>query len=364
MAGIFDTLAQVRMDQPNPSAEWAKQVEAANAKATAIKAARGAVPAAASATGPLYGAGKFLGRMAGRFGPAVGLGAMGFGMADQAAAIQDDPESKPLVERTLQVLSGADVTGFGAWMGRKLTGRPEPVAEATPAPGFGVTKPAYISPTYGVAPSGMVPTDMDAHRAAYDKANSAPGGWMSPGGFGVRRNTGADIPPDTIDPNDQSRGAIMARAVGAVMNQKRGAATDARRIAEGKIAASVSGNGPAAAKAMAETARLNELSRLALLEPDPAKRAALLGGPGGPAPARLQSPVNMQPMPGDKDQSATVFDPNTGDYRRVPIRTQIRGAVGTDGKYYKLDSAGKQVEMTSAEKAQFIAQKRGLGAVQ
>lgn len=121
--------------------------------------------------------------------------------------------------------------------------------------------------------------------------------------------------------------------------------------------------GPGAMKDSVETKSIQERQRIAAAEPDPIKRAAILAGHNPPDP-RLQSPPNMQPMPGDKDQSAVTFDPRTGTYTRVPIRTQIRGAVGTNGKYYKIDAAGKQVEMTPAEKAQFTEQKRGLGAVQ
>ena len=480
MAGIFDTLAQVRMETPDAGAEWAKQVEAANARAAAIKAARGA---AAGITPTVPGATPgIMGRLAAQFpwtrsamgvvpgamnrvGSAVpgwmsGTGILGgagavtaavpevlgqggvLDVANDPAATKIDVASRVGRGMTRVGLTAAG-TGIGAAAGGGLLSIPlaaaggyagnkladwilpensDPPAFPTfptltaalpPAPGFGVTpapRPATVS------------TDMDAHRKAYDAANSAPGGFMSPGGYnpgpqpdrygvlpkydangnltgsanskaGVTWNANTGQPEggkfaaaggynnwaagrdlDAAGPGGNSFGAVMGRGAAGMLNIKREtgiarqAAAQAKLGAEmalgyDKIRADLMGKGATAAKAEAEADSIRRRQKIADAEPDPIKRAAILAG-HNPPETRLQSPVNMQPMPGDRDQSAVVFDPAKGTYTRVPIRTQIRGGVGTDGKYYKTDTAGKQVEMTPAEKAQFLSQQRGFGAVQ
>jgi hypothetical protein len=127
----------------------ARRAAAAASRASAVSpvGAVAAAPAAPVAQGALYKTGRFLGRAVGRFGPISALGAMGFGMADQAQAIQEDPNKSDLVERGLQVLSGADITGYGGWLGRKLAGRTEPLT----------TLPARTAPASTLPPAASAP---------------------------------------------------------------------------------------------------------------------------------------------------------------------------------------------------------------
>lgn len=84
MAGIFDTLAQVRMETPDAATDWAKQVEAANARAAAIKAARG-VAAGVTPAAPTVAPG-MLGRLAAQFPWARGVMGSAPGMLGRAGA--------------------------------------------------------------------------------------------------------------------------------------------------------------------------------------------------------------------------------------------------------------------------------------
>lgn len=155
-----------------------------------------------------------------------------------------------------------------------------------------------------------------------------------------------------------------AQFFGATARMRQAAKIEDRAAAQAKLSQELALRLPSAVKAQAETVALTERIRLANLEPDPIKRAAILAG-RNPPEVRLQSPVNMQPLPGSADQSAVTFDPSKGTYTRVPIRQSVSLVQGTDGKTYKRDAAGKLVEATPAELAAYRAaqQQRGFGAV-
>lgn len=86
---------------------------------------------AESAVGPLSKASRFLrfgAKALGGTAASLALGGMGAGMADQAAATTSGATPENRLSRALQILSGADITGVGARIGRFLTGTPEPTA--------------------------------------------------------------------------------------------------------------------------------------------------------------------------------------------------------------------------------------------
>jgi len=120
---------------------------------------------------------------------------------------------------------------------------------------------------------------------------------------------------------------------------------------------------PGTEKDRAEMGSIRARQALAMKETDPKVQADILAGRAvAHAPPALAYPETLQPPPGVAGGGYAVGvsrDPNKPGAMRIPIREQIRGAQGTDGNYYKTDAAGKQVKMTDAEKAQFIAQKRG-----
>ena len=105
---------------------------------------------APSRTGVGYKAGRLVGRGFGaltRLAAPLALGSMAVGMGEKAVSPAN--ENAGAIERGLEIASGADITGFGAWLGNKLTGR-------GPAPGI---VPAANT---GVAPEGGVPSPMGA----------------------------------------------------------------------------------------------------------------------------------------------------------------------------------------------------------
>lgn len=338
MAGIFDTLAQVGRDTAGLGADAEKARRGAEAwqKAQALNAAR--VAAAAPPTGMMYAGGKMLGKAVGRFGPIAGLGAMGFGMADKMAEVQADPESRGAVERTLQVLSGADVTGFGGWVGRKLAGLPDPLP---PMSSSAASAPATATPIGSTAtPATMGPDFIPAsgNGAEVDWLNSRDGAWAAPHGaspgIGAQLEAGpattavsssrdangnlvlTNAPPGPAGPGAEPQGfqaapGSLASFFGAAMRQRQAGAQD-------KAAQAAALKLPEFMKTGAEASILSERMKLAAAETDPARKAAILAGHVMPEP-KLQAPPNMQPLSGDKDQSGVVFDPAKGAFRKVPI---------------------------------------------
>lgn len=74
---------------------------------------------------------------------------------------------------------------------------------------------------------------------------------------------------------------------------------------------------------------------------------------GGGALPGLQAPINMQPMPGDKDQSAVTFNPATGAFTRTPIQSKATLSFDkSKGKYFITQGDKVIREATPAEVAQ------------
>ena len=124
--------------------------------------------------------------------------------------------------------------------------------------------------------------------------------------------------PGAVPQGYQARPGSLASFFGAAMRQKQASAED--RAAQATMLKL-----PEMMKQGAEATVLSERMKLAAAEPDPAKKAAILGGHVMPEP-KLQAPPNMQPMPGDKDQSGVVFDPAKGAFRKVPITQSVTSA--------------------------------------
>lgn len=117
------------------------------------------------------------GTAAGRVLPAVALGQMGYGMARNAVDTTATATPGNFVERGLKILSGADVTGVGGWLGRLLSGGAPSVAPAggmetsgTPPVGGWGAKPAQAS----VAPAPDMAFAPGAPRGMYEGTTGAP----------------------------------------------------------------------------------------------------------------------------------------------------------------------------------------------
>ena len=117
--------------------------------------------------------------------------------------------------------------------------------------------------------------------------------------------------PGAVPPEFKAAPGSLASFYGAGMRMKQAATQDAAARA---IALKL----PEISKQGAEATILSERMKLAAAETDPARKAAILSGHVMPEP-KLQAPPNMQPLPGDKDQSGVVFDPAKGAFRKVPI---------------------------------------------
>jgi hypothetical protein len=81
MADVAAATRAARVAQYGESAVAA--MEAAGSRFGGAVGAAPVTAAPAAPTGALYNAGKWIGKTVGRLGPAAGLGAMGFGMADR-----------------------------------------------------------------------------------------------------------------------------------------------------------------------------------------------------------------------------------------------------------------------------------------
>lgn len=169
----FDNL--LRGGQPGASSRLASSLpaEALSAEGQAARAAAAAraIPtaapvAAAPPAGLAYNAGRLVGRGFGaltRLAAPLALGSMAAGAGEKALNPQN--ASADVVERGLEIASGADITGFGAWLGSKLTGRVAPTA--APATGAHAT-PERSAFTSAAAPAAdplagpLSPKDLQA----------------------------------------------------------------------------------------------------------------------------------------------------------------------------------------------------------
>ncbi len=173
---------------------------------------------------------------------------------------------------------------------------PAPVVDGAWAP------PHAASPGIGAQlVAGPATTSVSSSRDANGNLvlTNAPPGPAGPAG------------PGAAPQGYQARAGSLASFFGASMRMKQAATTDAAARATAlKL--------PETMKSAAEATILSERMKLAAAEPDPARKAAILAGHVMSEP-KLQAPPNMQPMPGDKDQSGVVFDPAKGAFRKVPI---------------------------------------------
>jgi len=343
MAGIFDTLAQVGRDTAGlgADAEKARRGAEAWARAQELKAAKAAVPAAP--TGLAYGAGKAVGRMVGgRLVPALAIGDMGFGMADQAEAttVGATPENRP--ERALQILAGADVTGLGARIGRMVSGGDFFGAAPVAPPAIPAVAPAAATQPVARTSASQADVRKSDNMTAANSMPVVDGAWVAPHGaspgIGAQLEPGAattavsssrdangnlvltNAPPGPAGPGAAPQGyqaapGSLASFFGASMRQRQAAT-------EEKAAQAAALKLPEFMKTGAEATILSERMKLAAAEPDPARKAAILAGHVMSEP-KLQAPPNMQPLPGDKDQSGVVFDPAKGAFRKVPITQPV-----------------------------------------
>ena len=119
------------------------------------------------------------------------------------------------------------------------------------------------------------------------------------------------VGPGAAPQEYQAAPGSLASFFGGAMRQKQAATAE-------KAAQAAALKLPETMKSAAEATILSERMKLAAAETDPARKAAILAGHVMPEP-KLQAPPNMQPLPGDKDQSGVVFDPAKGAFRKVPI---------------------------------------------
>lgn len=221
------------------------------------------------------------------------------------------------------------------------------IAAAMPAANFGAVPAAPAPAQFTPVISGASQADVRASDNAIT-AGSMPvvdGAWAAPHGaspgIGAQLEAGpattavsssrdangnlvlTNAPPGPAGPGAapkeyQPAAGSLASFFGAAMRQK-------RAVGEERAAQATALKLPDLLKSSAEASILSERMKLAATEPDPARKAAILAGHVMPEP-KLQAPPNMQPMPGDKDQSGVVFDPAKGAFRKVPITQTITTA--------------------------------------
>lgn len=178
-----------------------------------------------------------------------------------------------------------------------------PAPVAAPAPAFASAAPA-MEPAY----TGM--TAADIHGTTIPPRGT---GAILNESTGKVTNIGSPTPagPGAVPQGYQAAPGSLASFFGGAVRQRSAAAGErAAQAAALKL--------PETMKSAAEATILSERMKLAAAEPDPARKAAILAGHVMSEP-KLQAPPNMQPMPGDKDQSGVVFDPAKGAFRKVPI---------------------------------------------
>ncbi len=186
-----------------------------------------------------------------------------------------------------------------------------PVAPAVAAPASSaVTTPALTSAPPAREPAYAGMTAADIHGTAIPPRGT---GAILNESTGKVTNIGSRTPdgPGAAPQGFQAAPGSLASFFGGAMRQKQAGAQD-------KAAQAAALKLPESLKSMTEASILSERMKLAAAETDPAKKAAILAGHVMPDP-KLQAPPNMQPLPGDKDQSGVVFDPAKGAFRKVPI---------------------------------------------
>ena len=230
--------------------------------------------------------------------------------------------------------SGADKLRYligAAPIASPATGaKPDAMTEASPtwAPASGAVAPATASPPAPVTADEIVTGQRNLQAVNAPQANGAPltatdiRGTMvpKPGTGAFVNNTTGKVTNLTAQPTGygaapvayQSARGGMGAFVGAMLNMKRSAAQD-KQAQESALKL------PDMTKNAYEAEALRQRIALANQQTDPLMRAAILAG-HNPPENRLQAPPNLQPLPGDKDQSGVVFDANTGTFRKVPIQ--------------------------------------------
>lgn len=301
------------------------------------------VAAVPKPTGLAYRLGKWGGRI---FAP-LGLGAMGIGMADKAAEINASPESKGAIENTLNVLSGADITGFGGWLGRKLTGRPEPTvptilpAPPGPVPGAPLEESGQFPaiPMTGVVPPVGATPPVAPFTAADVRGTRIPTpgtGAILNNRTGVVTNINAPMTPEDIAANEmRAQGRAVygvdnrepafgatagGDAIAAIMNikERTGKAVQAQAVNKMLMdyALKAPGASESAAKAQIHAATLEQARLAAERGATPAETSAILAGRAPVMPTFGESLTSMP----DKAGTLTLIQrtgPGAGAVRKV-----------------------------------------------
>lgn len=272
---------------------------------------------------PVFGAGvSFADRLRG----AVGVPAGGFGARTQATAAPsadatwrprmpvEHLQAEPL-DRTTENAQRA------AWGAKPL---PEPAAPAAPAPQSGAraTTPNMQAPELPPMPMQVKPT-----------------------GY---KNTAAT--------------GSLASFFGAAMNQKQIATAEAiarqkdeanaqRAQQDKQMAAGAQGKTPESIKTALEAERIRQILDLAGVIKDPQTKAALLLGQAPPA-KKYDTPMAVQPPPGNGPQIVVFTDPQAGVAFQAPVQQRAQMRRGSDGKVYVMGADGSPMrEATQDEVA-------------
>lgn len=390
MAGIYDTLAQARLDTAALGADAEKAARGAEAwkKAQAIKAAADTAKAAPAAAGPWYSNPTRSIGLPAVSPKAAGIGAKALGVAGRAATI-----AAPAIEagRTAMVaasptMTGADVAeqGFGgagklATAGLGATGGAALGAMTGPAAPIAVPLGALVGGALGYYGGGAAISGAKRMlgldpRTPYERLPESAAPMATPPGAALALAPATGTPMDEgvrapklefvesdapIPSPTQAFGAVarpapvrdtfvnravpgsLASFFGASMNQKRLATSEAQNIAAAeaqasrdmeaqKINATLAAATNVSPKEQAEAAILQERQRLAAAETDPTKKYAILGGYSPPAGAQPKV-LDTLSTPG----SGAVVMQQGDQVRTVPIRPAPQATIESLRAYAK-----------------------------
>ncbi len=338
--GMYEDLIQkIASDTMNwrgrvPGFGAAPAVEAAAPAAPVVASNMQVGPVSPQARGYQWGLRQagHLKSVAGTYGAPLALTTMGLGMADKAIEGVDTATPDNRVERGLNILSGADVTGFGGWLGRKLTGR----ADTVDNPMLGPAGREFVDSGRTAAPVSVVSpavTPDDAFSpGGYQGGQggyTVPAAPVAPVGFGannrpyqpVTRTVGPDGTinitgsgaPVGYGAQPEARRSGLPGFVGALLNMKQTVGDNAVRAAlakqrgeDIKIGSLVGLQGAQSAEAKAKSAKEAMSAQISAAMLDPgltdAQRAryqaaaSSIFGRTGPAP-HYSVPLSFQGNP-------------------------------------------------------------------
>jgi hypothetical protein len=131
-------------------------------------------------------------------------------------------------------------------------------------------------------------------------------------------------------------------------DKKLGAELDKAKVAGGAKTAENT-------KTAFEAERVRQILDLAAATKDPRAKAAILLGQASPT-KKFETPIGIQPLPGEGPPRARVFDPQAGTVVEVPVQQRAQMRRGSDGKAYVMGADGKPMREATPEELAAVQQ--------